>query len=89
MRAVPMFEEWMNTSGTVSTRCCGVIIVDREACRSAARRGHRSVELMVTLPESSAIAVVSALKVEPISKTPTLMRLMRSVSSASTGLFGS
>ena len=44
---------------------------------------------MLNLPESSAIAVVSALKVEPISKTPTLIRLMRSFSSASTGLFGS
>ncbi len=44
---------------------------------------------MVNLPESSAIAVVSALKVEPISNTPTLIRLIRSFSSASTGLLGS
>jgi hypothetical protein len=41
------------------------------------------------LPESSAIAMVSALKVEPISNTPVVSRLMRVGSSASFGLFGS
>ena len=44
---------------------------------------------MLNLPESSAIAMVSALKVEPISNTPTLIRLMLPLSSASTGLLGS
>ena len=41
------------------------------------------------MPESSAIASVSALKVEPISNTPVVRRLMRSGSCASFGLFGS
>ncbi|MCY1243901.1 hypothetical protein D9M72_569420 [compost metagenome] len=46
-------------------------------------------ERMLNWPESSAIAVVSALKVEPISKVAAAMRLMRSGLSASAGLFGS
>ncbi|MCY1313872.1 hypothetical protein D9M70_644440 [compost metagenome] len=46
-------------------------------------------ERRVNWPESSAIAVVSAWKVEPISKVAAAMRLMRSGFSASTGRFGS
>ena len=46
------------------------------------------MELSVTLPESSAIASVSALKVEPISNTPVVSRLMRVGSSASLRIVG-
>ena len=46
-------------------------------------------DLSVTLPESSAIAMVNALKVDPISYTPVVSRLMRVGSSASRGLLGS
>ena len=46
-------------------------------------------ELSDTLPESSAIAIVSALKVEPISYTPVVRRLMRVGSLACCGLLGS
>ena len=65
--AVPMFDEWMNTSGTVRTRWVRVVVVDREAAVAQAPTRASKVELMLTLPESSAIAIVSALKVEPIS----------------------
>ncbi len=48
-----------------------------------------SDDFSVNLPESSAIASVSALKVEPISYTPVVSRLMRVGSSASRGLLES
>ena len=45
-------------------------------------------DLSVNLPESSAIAMVKALKVEPISYTPVVSRLMRVGSSASMRIVG-
>ena len=45
-------------------------------------------DLSVTLPESSAMAMVKALNVEPISNTPVVSRLMRVGSKASCGLLG-
>ena len=66
-----------------------VVVVDGELAVVQRRRAHRTIELSVILPESSAIASVSALKVEPISNTPVVRRLMRVGSSASRGLLGS
>ena len=54
--------------------------------RSGMRASKEDVS--VTLPESSAIAMVKALKVEPISKTPVVSRLMRVGSSACARIVG-
>ena len=67
----------------------GVEIVDGELAVLQRATAHRTTDLSVILPESSAIATVSALKVEPISNTPVVRRLMRVGSSASRGLLGS
>ena len=71
----------MNTSGTVSTRPLPwkswmvkrPMLIGRDASKRLSS---------VTLPESSAIAVVKLLKVEPISKMPADMRFSRSLSCA-------
>ena len=56
----------MKTSGTVRARFCGVIIVDLEASEAQAV-ARVEARAKVTLPLSSAMAIDSALKVEPIS----------------------
>ena len=71
----------MKTSGKVSTRPLPwkSRIVKRPIC-SGLEASKRLVS--VALPESSAIAVVKLLIVEPISKVPADMRFRRSFSCA-------
>ena len=78
----------MKISGTVSTRFWAwkSWIVCLPYCSG---KRASNADLSVILPESSAIATVSALKVEPISNTPVVRRLMRVGSSASRGLLES
>ena len=78
----------MKISGTVSTRFWAwkSWIANLPYCSGWLASNE---DLSVTFPESSAIATVSALKVEPISNTPVVRRLMRVGSSAWRGLFGS
>ena len=80
----------MNTSGTVSTRCLAWKSWMVKLADSGSRVRRRSGRSCVTLPESSAMAEVKLLKVEPISKTPAVIAVQPiRVLSASTGLFGS
>ena len=78
----------MNTSGIVSTRFLPwksrMVWPEMRSGVRASNWSSRSAS-----PLSSAIAVVQALKVEPISNVPADMRFRRSFSSAATGRLGS
>ena len=86
--AVPMLEEYLKISGTLSTRCLPwKSLMVKPPMRMGARASKLSV--IFTLPESSAIAVVNDLKVDPISKVPFDMRFSQPSDAPSCGLLGS
>ncbi|MNT69013.1 hypothetical protein D3C72_2072890 [compost metagenome] len=86
--AVPMFDEYWKISGTVSTRRLPwKSLMVKPPMRIGAVASKLS--LSVTLPESSPMAMVKVLKVEPISNVPFDMRFIQPSSAPSAGLFGS